>query len=157
MHYAYGHEDQRTNEIVLRFVARLIPHVDRGFPAGAQSIGVCDATGRLVAGIVFYHWNRRNGTIEIAAAALPGVNWFTRETIRRAFEFAFTHRSCQMAILRVRADDERTLGQLARFGFAFVRVPRLYGRESDGVMCLLTAEAYAEHPAVQHHSIREAA
>jgi len=39
----------------------------------------------------------------------------------------------------------------------FVTVPRLYGRDSDGVMCLLTAEAYAEHPAVRRDDYREAA
>jgi hypothetical protein len=36
-------------------------------------------------------------------------------------------------------------------------VPRLYGREDDGVMCLLTDDAYAEHPAVRRAEIREAA
>jgi len=149
MRYAYGHNDQRTNEIVLRFVAALIPHVDRGWPAGTQGIGVCNGNGELIAGVVFYHWNKRNGTIEIAAAARPGTNWFTRETIRHALGYAFDDCDCQMVIMRVRAEDERTLAQLARFGFTFLKVPRLYGRGNDGVMCLLTYETYVQHPAVR--------
>ena len=36
-------------------------------------------------------------------------------------------------------------------------IPRLYGREADGVMALLTAEAYAEHPALHRNEIQRAA
>jgi len=72
-------------------------------------------------------------------------------------DFAFKHCGCQMVIMRVRAEDERLQAQLARFGCSFVRVPRLYGRDSDGVMCLLTDDVYAEHPAVRRDEIREAA
>ena len=152
LRYVYGQD-----ETVARFVAQLIPHVDRGFPAGYQSIGVCDAQGRLIAGVVYYYQNKRNGTIEVATAALPHTVWFTRETLRHMAEFAFKRCGCQMVIMRVRDEDERLQAQLARFGCSFVRVPRLYGRDSDGVMCLLTDDAYAEHPAVRRDEIRKAA
>ena len=151
LRYIYGQD-----ETVARFVAQMIPHVDRGFPK-CETIGVVDANNRLIAGVVYYYENKRNGTIEVATAALPNTVWFTRETLKRMAEFAFVRCRCQMAILRVRAEDERLLRQLARFGCMFVKVPRLYGRDSDGVMCLLTAEAYAEHPAVRRDDYREAA
>ena len=151
LRYVYGQD-----ETVARFVAQQIPHVDRGFPK-CETIGIVDANDRLVAGAVYYFWNKRNATIEVAAGALPGVVWFTRETMRRMAAFAFNRCGCQMAIMRVRAEDERLLGQLARFGCMFVAVPRLYGRDSDGVMALLTAEAYAEHPALHRDEIKRAA
>jgi hypothetical protein len=166
LRYVYGQD-----ETVARFVAQLIPHVDRGFPWGYQCIGVerpfnrpntkliegYEPLGSLIAGIVYYNWNKKNGTIEVAVGALPGVVWFTRETMKRMAEFAFKRCGCQMAIMRVRAEDERLLGQLARFGCMFVAIPRLYGRDSDGVMALLTAEAYAEHPALHRNEIQRAA
>ena len=150
LRYVYGQDE------TVRFVAQQIPHVDRGFPADRLSIGIIDASGRMVAGIVYYFWNKKNGTIEIAAAALPGVRWFTRETIRRALDFAFMQCRCQLVIMRVRGQDERLLYQLARFGCTFIALPRLYGRDADGVMCLLTDDAWAAHPAAAP-KIREAA
>jgi RimJ/RimL family protein N-acetyltransferase len=149
LRYVYG-----QNDTVARFVAQQIPHVDRGFPR-CETIGVVDANDRLVAGVVYYYWNKRNGTIEVAAGALPGRIWFTRETMRRMADYAFTTCGCQMAIMRVREEDERLLAQLARFGCAFVKVPRLYGRDSDGVMCLLADDEYAKR--LPAHERREAA
>lgn len=150
LRYVYGED-----ESVARFVAQLIPHVDRGFPLPYQAIGVIDDNDRLIAGAVYYYWNKKNGTIEIATAALPNTVWFTRLTLRHMAEFAFKKCDCQMAIMRVRADNEPLLHQLKRFGCEFIKVPRLYGRSVDGVMCLLTAEAYAEHPAL--HRVKEMA
>ena len=152
LRYVYGQD-----ELVARAVAQMIPHVDRGFPAGTKGIGVVDADNRLIAGIVYYFHNRRNGTIEMAVAALPDVVWFTRETLRRMADFAFKQCGCQMVIVRARPRDERLLGQLARFGFMFVTLPRLYGRDEDGVMCMLTDDAYAAHPAAARNDNREAA
>jgi len=95
LRYVYGQD-----ETVARFVAQLIPHVDRGFPWGYQCIGVerpfnrpntkliegYEPLGSLIAGIVYYNWNKKNGTIEVAVGALPGVVWFTRETMKRMAE-----------------------------------------------------------------------
>jgi RimJ/RimL family protein N-acetyltransferase len=127
---------------VARFVASLIPHVDpRGFPDNVRGLGVVDADGRAVAGIVYYNWNMAAGTIEMAAAARPGAFWFSRETIQRAFAFVFP--TCQMVKMQVLADNEILLAQLAKFGFAFVPVRRLYGRDRDGVIATYTDDDWA--------------
>jgi hypothetical protein len=47
-----------------------------------------------------------------------------------------------MVVQRVPADDERQLWMLARYDFAFTSLPRLFGRDRDGVVCCLTREAW---------------
>jgi RimJ/RimL family protein N-acetyltransferase len=141
LRYVYGQDRN-----VARFVASLIPHVDpRGFPANAEAIGVVDAHNTPLAGIVYFNWNPAAGTIEIAiAAARSDRHWFSRETIYRLFDHAFRTRGCQMAIMRVRADNARMQRQLDILGCSFAPVARLYGRAVDGVICTYTAEQWAE-------------
>jgi RimJ/RimL family protein N-acetyltransferase len=129
---------------VAHFVASLIPHVDRGFPSDAKAIGITDGNNNPVAGIVFYFWNRKAGTTEVAIAARPGArNWFSRETIFRLDDYVFTTRGCQMAIMRVRADNHALLRQMHAFGCKLTLVERLYGRDADGVLCTYTAEQWS--------------
>ena len=139
MKYLYGHD-----ETVADFVAQLIPSCrSRGF-------GRCKAIGVLrdeflIAGIVYHHYDPDAGVIELSGAALPGVNWLTRETLRRMFEYPFLQIGVQLIVQRNSADDERLLGVLARYGYVFVRVPRMLGRDKDGVICLLTYEDWLDN------------
>jgi RimJ/RimL family protein N-acetyltransferase len=140
LRYVYGQDT-----IVSRFVASMIPQVGwRGF-GNCKAIGVIDAEGRLIAGLVYNNWNPDAGTIDINGAALPGKLWLTRETIRHMFEYPFGQCGCQMVIMKVLADHERLLRQLAAYDFTFVAVPRLYGRDRDGVICTLTVEDWANN------------
>jgi RimJ/RimL family protein N-acetyltransferase len=146
--YVYGHD-----EIVSHFVATLIPHCRRGFGPAAKAIGVIDE-GRLIAGIVYHNYDPEAGIIEISGAALPGTYWLSRETLRRMFQYPFHGCRCQMVVQRTPADDERLLGVLARYGYAFVTIPRLFGRDRDGVVCLLTREAWENNKfnqRLRHH------
>ena len=126
LRYVYGQDRN-----VARFVAQLIPHVDpRGFPADATAIGIVNANNEPLAGIVYYHWNQRAGTVEIAIAARPGARgWFSRETIRRLYGHAFDALGCQMVNMQVHADNLGLLRQMHAFGCTLIPVPRLYGRE----------------------------
>jgi hypothetical protein len=76
--YLYGHDGA-----VCDFVASLIPSCrERGF-GNAKAIGVLNNDGFLIAGIVYHNYDPDAEIIEISGAALPGVNWLTRETLRR--------------------------------------------------------------------------
>ena len=136
--YVYGHD-----LIVAHFTAQLIPQCQRGFGDNIRAIGVIDAAGNLIAGIVYHNWDPEAGVIELSGAALPGVNWLTRETLKRMFQFPFLQCNCQMVVQRTPADDRRLLGILAAYGYDLVAVPRLFGRNRDGVICCLTREAWA--------------
>jgi hypothetical protein len=134
--YVYGHD-----KIVADFVAELIPHCRRGFGEKARAIGIVKDT-HLIAGICYHNWDPEAGIIEISGAALPGSGWMTRETIKRMYQFPFIHAGCQMVVNRVPADDERQLRQLAAYDYTFLLMPRLFGRDRDGVICSLTREAW---------------
>ena len=136
--YVYGYD-----QIVAHFVAGLIPHCRRGFGDHAKAIGVIDSEGRLIAGIVYHNWDPDSGIIEISGAALPGRYWLTRETLKRMFQYPFHQVGCQMVVQRTPSDDESLLYVLARYGYSFVTVERLFGRNRDGVICTLTKEAWA--------------
>lgn len=134
--YVYGHD-----QLVADFVAQLIPSCrGRGMPEKSKAWGVIDKNGRLVAGMVYHNYDPDAGTIEMSGAALPGVQWLTRETIRRMYTYPFLQLKCQMVLMRVDADDERLLRQLASLNYAFIKIPRLLGRHKDSVVCLLTEE-----------------
>ena len=158
--YVYGYDG-----VVSAFVARLIPHCARGFGFNIKTIGIVDE-GDLVAGIVYHNWEPEAGIIEISAAALPHEPWLSRETLKRMFQYPFLECKCQMVVQRIQADDERQQFMMARFGYTLVKVPRMYGRGRDGVIGLLTDDAWAankfnrrlgHHLAPQPEPIREAA
>lgn len=134
--YVYGHD-----EVVSDFVAALIPHCRRGF-GNARAIGVVDQ-GDLIAGIVYHNYDPTAGLIEISGAALPGKYWLTRGTLRRMFQYPFHQCGCQMLVQRTPADNLALLAVLARFNYSFFLIPRLFGRDRDGVVCTLTREAWS--------------
>jgi hypothetical protein len=134
--YVYDHD-----QIVARFVADLIPHCHRGFGPNIKAMGVIE-DDKLIAGIVWHNYDPDAGIIEISGAALPKKYWLTRQTIRRMFTYPFHLCDCQMVVQRTPADDTALLYTLSRYGYAFITVPRLFGRERDGVICCLTREAW---------------
>jgi hypothetical protein len=152
--YVYGHD-----AVVARFVADLIPHCRRGFPETARAIGVIDADGGLIAGLVYHNYDPEAEAIEISGAALPGKHWLTRGTIARMYQYPFLGIGCQMVFQRTPATDERLLGMLAAYDYTFVKVPRMFGRERDGVLCLLTVEAWQNNrfnKRLRHHEVPDA-
>jgi len=136
--YVYGHD-----EIIAGFVASMIPACrNRGF-GKCKTIGVIEGHN-LIAGLVYHNWNPEAGVIEMSAAALPGKQWMTRETIKRMYQYPFLQVGCQMMLQMSAADDERLLRQLNALNYTLKLIPRLLGRDKDGVVCTLSREAWEE-------------
>jgi hypothetical protein len=136
--YVYG-----DDVVVGGFVASMIPATrNRGF-GKCMTIGVVDGD-QLIAGIVYHNWNPEAGVIEISCAALPGSRWMTRETIKRAYQYPFLYLGSQMVMQMTAADDLPLLRQLNALNYAFVTLPRILGPNDDGIVCLLTREAWLE-------------
>jgi hypothetical protein len=136
--YVYGHD-----QAVAKFVAQLIPHArDRGFGPNIIAIGIVN-DGKLIAGVVYHNYDTYAGVMELSGAALPGSRWVTPETIRRCYQYPFLQCRCQMIVQRVAADDARQLRQLSALDYAFTPLPRMLGRDRDGIICTLTFEAWA--------------
>jgi hypothetical protein len=137
--------------LVARCVTQFIPHMVRGFGAN-RALGVYSG-GEMIAGIVFHNYAPTAGVIEISVAALPGRRWLMPQTIRAMYGFAFEGCHCQMVLHLVPADDRRLLRMLAAGGYTLIKVPRLLGRERDGVICTLTEEAWRNNKIVRRYKL----
>lgn len=147
--YVYGHD-----HLVAQFVASLIPDLHgRQLAQASKTFGVIDEDGRLIAGMVYHNWSPESGTIEMSGAATE-PRWLTVETLRRMYVYPYLQLGCQMTYMRVAADNERLLRQLAAFNYSFILLPRMLGKDRDMVLAQLTFEAWADNKVCrryQHH------
>jgi RimJ/RimL family protein N-acetyltransferase len=131
-------------ERVCAFVASQ-PGFERDLEFGeCQALGILIG-GELIAGVVFQNWNPKAGTIEISAAATDS-RWMTRKSLQRIFGYVFDGAGCQLCILQVSEANERMRSIARRLGFTEHVIPRLFGRQTGGVVCTLTAEQWASSP-----------
>lgn len=138
--YLFGYD-----ELVAQFVAQLIPHVRvNGFGADAKTIGVLNDKDHLVAGLVYNNYDAQAGLIEMSGASID-PHWLQRETIARMYRYPFVQLGVQMLVQRTPIENERLLRQLAVYNYTFIKVPRMFGRGKDGVLCLLTYEDWASN------------
>ena len=135
MRLLYGHE-----EAVERFVAERVPGCPDGFGA-CRSIGVIDGEGKLVAGWCWHGWNPHAGTIEFSGAAIT-PKWMTKAILHELFAYAFNKAGCQMIVTRNSITNTRLHRQLKRYGFDRFDIPRLFGRDENGVVWTLTREKW---------------
>lgn len=133
MQLVYG-----MNERVAEFVASQIPFcAARGFDT-CTAIGV-ERDGRLIGGFVFHDYAPEFGVIEISFAGTD-KRWLTRSVIYGMFSYVFNDIGCQMACSRTPASLRHAIRMLKAYGFEQVTVPRLFGRDVDGIISTLTAE-----------------
>lgn len=144
------------HHLVAEFVALMIPQCrDRGF-GKCTAIGVIDARDELIAGIAYHNFDPEpapgeGAAIEMSVAALPGCRWLTPMTLRLMYQYPFLQLRCQTVFMRTHAGNEHILRQLAAFGYMLIKVPRLYGRHHDGVLCELTDDDWAANKICQRY------
>ncbi len=116
----------------------------RIWPNSANQIGgcVCMAvlSGNKIAGCVAYHnYDPRAGVIELSAAA-DNKRWLTKRSLKEMFEYPFVDLGVQMVIARTSADEKQAhLHKIFKtYGFKSQIIPRLYGRNEDGILFSLT-------------------
>lgn len=123
---------------VARFVARLIPWVTaRGF-GECRAIGVAQGD-QLAGGFVFNEYSPEFGVIELSFAG-TGKRWLTRPVLYGMFSYVFDGIGCQMACSRTPASLKSAVRITNAYGFKQVTVPRLFGRDQDGIISTLTVE-----------------
>ena len=135
MQLLYGHDED-----VERFVSALVPGCSDGF-GSSRCVGVIDGDGQLVAGWAWHGWNPHAGTIEFSGASIT-PKWMTREILHKLFSYAFDGIGCQMIVTRNSDTNTRLHKQLKRYGFDRFDIPRLFGRDENGVVWTLTAEQW---------------
>jgi hypothetical protein len=144
--YVYGHD-----ALVADFVSRLIPELHgRSLARSSKAFGVVNKQGELIAGMVYHNWDPEAGVIEMSGAAID-PRWLNVETLRRMYTYPYLGLGCQMTFMRVAASNERLLRQLAAFNYAFIKMPRMLGRDQDAVLCQLTVEAWSANKVCQRY------
>jgi len=153
LRYVYDHPNE-----VCAFVADMIPHIGGRSFGAAAAIGVIDENGRLIAGLVYNNYDPVSATIEISGASIDR-RWLTRGTIARMYQYPFVQCGCQMIYQRTPADNEHLLRMLAVYDYTFLKVPRMFGRDRDGVLCTLTIEDWQANRfnrRLRHHEVLDA-
>lgn len=126
-----------------RFIEINIPRcAERGLPDGGAAIGVIDGD-ELIGGIYYHDHDPEAGVLEMSAAA-TSKRWLTRSTLYTLFHYPFVSIGCQMVAARHSANDRALARIFKAYGFNQVTVPRLFGRDEDGIISTLTDDAWRE-------------
>ena len=128
------------DQAVAAWTAARIEGCARGF-GKCSAIGVAH-DGDLIAGVVFHDWNPEAEIIELSAAATDR-RWMTRSNVTGILNYPFGF--CQMVVSRFAPDGppRRIFNALGADEFV---IPRLRGRDADGVLATLTREQWATSP-----------
>jgi len=132
----YGHDDE-----VAEFVNERLPQRENF--AGGKAIGVIDGNGYLVAGWIWHNYSPEAQVIEFSGAA-DTPRWMTRNILHEIFAYAFDIIGCQMVATRNSGANVRLHRQLRAYGFDRHDIPRLFGRDEDGVVWTLTDDRWRQ-------------
>lgn len=133
-----GDSDPVTRNKMASWAAEVI------WPGEAKQFGNCVCMGILddgnaIACMVYHNYDPDCGIIEISGAA-TSRKWLQRHVLKEMFDYPFTKAGCQMIVMRVSAATrQRHLHRMLKsYGFKPHPIPRLYGREEDGIVFTLT-------------------
>lgn len=122
------------NEAVGEFVSCVI-YGEGGHFASFCSLAVHD-DGQLIAGVLYHHFNPRDGVMEMSAGAID-KRWLTRPVLKAMFTVPFDVFGCQLAVLRVSEHNAPMLRIAKAYGFKEYIIPRLRGRtEAEHILTL---------------------
>ena len=134
MRPVYGYDDA-----VARFVSDQIPFGGAGGFAPCTAMGVANADDFLIGGFVFHNYEPEIGVIEVSFAGIERL-WLTRPILYAAFSYVFNQLACQLACSRTPVRLRHACRIAGAYGFKQVTVPRLFGRDEDGIISTLTVE-----------------
>lgn len=106
-----------------------------------EAMGVRNVDGATVAGVVFHNYDKNAGVVEITGAAVDR-RWFSRTVANYIFGYVFDILECQMAYARHRKTNTAAIRLWGGLGAEQVLIPRMYGRDQDGVIATLTDDAW---------------
>lgn len=127
-----------ADEHVATWVAARIDHCGRGFDT-CRALGVVDAEGRPVAGVVFHDWWPERGLIELSCAATT-PRWLTRNVARAVWAYAFA--VARMAIGRHSERNAPARRVWTACGASEATIPDLWGPGEAAIIATLTRPAW---------------
>lgn len=135
-------------ELAYGFDEPVADFVCRHFPGGERGFGTCRAigfveNGILIGGTVYHRYDPEAGVIEMSTVATT-PRWLTPKVLHAIFAYPFEQIGVQMVLLQVAPTNERMRNIAKRFGFDEYRIPRLRGRDEDGMIYTLTDDQWRE-------------
>lgn len=120
---------------------------DHIWPGEGKEFGGCTcvgafAGGRLVGCVVFNNYDADAGVIEFSMAATSG-RWLTMRLMEEMRKYCIDQLGCQMVMAKTKASNKHIRRMLKSYGFSEHVIPRLFGRNEDGVIFTITAEQVA--------------
>jgi hypothetical protein len=109
---------------------------ETGFGA-CQALGVV-RNGDLRGAVVYHDWQPQHETIALSAFAVDR-KWLDRRTIKAVFDYPFSF--CQMVWVQTDLDNPARAIFL-KLGSDEIVVPRLFGRDRNGVILTLTDDQW---------------
>lgn len=130
-----------ANRAVADYVAGVIWGDERRFGDEMSAIGVQDANGSLIGGVVYHNWSPHAGTMELSAGA-TSARWLTRRIVSYLLAYPFHGCGCQMLLGQTEESNTRDRKLMVGLGFTEQLVPRLFGRDNNGIIQTLTDDQW---------------
>lgn len=135
MQFVWANADHPMHGAVGDFVSfRLYGHA--GAFRDYTAMGIFEPGGRMVAGLVYYDYDRSAGVIQVSGAA-DTARWLTKPVLWEMFNFPFNEIGCQALVMRVDPGDRRLERILSAYGFEKHVLPRMRGRDRDDAIYIL--------------------
>ncbi len=140
-----GKSDPETRDAMALWAAEQL------WPGQGKSFGNCVCMGVLddgkpIACMVYHEFSPETGIIEISGASTDR-RWLQRRVLKEMFAYPFEGVGVQMVVMRVSARrGQRHLHRMLKsYGFKAYHIPRLWGREEDGIIFTLTDDDWREN------------
>lgn len=121
---------------------------DQIWPGQGKAFDRCTCLGvidreALIGAIVFTDYDPDAQTIEFSMAATSG-RWLTLKVMEEMRKYCIDQLGCQLVTAKTKASNTHIRKMLKAYGFEEFVIPRLFGREEDGVIFTITAEQVEE-------------
>lgn len=140
--WAHHEKAPEINRAIGDFIACRIWGEPREF-AKSTTLGVFNS-GVMVAGMVYYDYDRQAGVVQISGAA-DSPRWLTKPVLWEMFSYPFNELRCQCVVMRVDPGDIRLDRMLTSYGFEKMRLPRLRGRDKDEILYSLFDDVWKQN------------
>lgn len=130
------------DERVADWTKARIPHAHSW--GAMAAIGVEDATGELIAGVVFNNYRPEYKSIEISTAS-SSARWLTKSLISGIFAYPFAQLGCQRVTAATPRNAHTARQFLETFGFIPEGIVRLGFGSQDALLFGLLASEWASH------------
>lgn len=140
-----GRLDPETRNMMARWAAEKIwPGEGKTFE-NCVCMGVMEH-GKAIACMVYHNFDPDAQVIEVSGAA-SDRRWLKRHVLNEMFDYPFKKAGVQMLVMRVSAKKEqRHLHRMLKsYGFKAHQIPRLYGRDEDGIVFTLTDDDWRKN------------